>query len=159
MATATTKGLGDLHQVGSAPYGNMSLLQFSFATNSSGVSVATNQTTAINSGDVVNIGILPKGLKLVDAVVYISDAFAGSTTADIGFKYVDGVDDTAVPQDADFFAAALSTASTGISRKTNVTPPVTLPKDAYLTLTIGGANHSSIGLLNVVVTGESTGGN
>jgi hypothetical protein len=59
----------------------------------------------------------------------------------------------------DFFAAALSTASTGISRKTNVTPPVTLPKDAYLTLKVGGAAHSAVGLLNVVVTGESTGGN
>ena len=159
MATATILGLNDLHQVGNAPYGNLSCLQFSFATNSTGVCVASNQATAIGNGDIVNIGILPKGLKLVDAVVYISDAFAGSTTADIGFKYVDGVDDTAVPQDVDFFAAALSTASTGISRKTNVTPPVTLPKDAYLTLTVGGAAHSVVGLLNVVVTGESTGGN
>jgi hypothetical protein len=159
MATVTKHYLGDANQIGNAPYGNLSSLHFKFETNSSGVLANSTQTTAVLNGDVVNIGILPKGFKPTDCVVYISDAFAGSTTASIGFKYKDGVDDTAVPQDDDFFAAALSTASTGISRKTNVTPPVVLPKDAYLTLTIGGANHSAVGVLDIVVMGESTGGN
>lgn len=157
MANVYKKGIKDANQIGNAPYGNLSVLHFDFQTNSSGVMSDSTLTTAVQSGDVVSIGILPKGMKLIDCVVYITDAFAGSTTADIGFKYVDGVDDTSVPQDADFFAAALSTASTGISRKTNIAKPVVLPKDAYLTLTVGGAAHSAVGVLDVAVIGESTG--
>ena len=42
------------------------------------------------TGDVVRFGILPAGIKISDALVIISDAFATSTTYKLGFAYVDG---------------------------------------------------------------------
>ena len=62
-------------------------------------------------------------------------------------------------QDAAYFASALATSSTGVSRKTGVKAPITLPKDAYLILTIGGAAHASAGIMDVIVQGIDTGGN
>jgi len=35
--------------------------------------------------------------------------------------------------------------------------PVVLPKDAYLILTNAGANHSAVGILDVIVTGQVVG--
>jgi hypothetical protein len=88
----------------------------------------------------------------------ISDAFAASTTCKIGFQYVDGVDSTAVPQNDAFFFAA-GTVLSSLARLVNsaTVAPVVLPKDAYLILTNAGANHSAVGILDVIVTGEVVG--
>lgn len=161
MANVTKKNVKHLQQFGGAPYGNATKLPYAFETNSSGVFVDSDKTTAVASGDVVRIGIIPAGATLYDALLIISDAFTASATADVGFAYVDGVDDTDVPQDADYFDAALALDGQGRTNGANLAVrPVTLPKDAYLTLTIGGANLAAVGkldvILDVVLSGDAT---
>ena len=158
MANVTKNKVLTAAQIGGVPYGNKTVLHSTFQTNTSGVMTDSDKTAAVANGDVVRIGLLPAGAKLVDALAIISDAFTASTTATIGFAYVDGVDDANVPQDADYFAASLSTAATSRTRATNKTvTPVTLPKDAYLTLTVGGASHASAGRMDVMVDCVLTG--
>jgi len=159
MATVTKDYAKKARQFGGVPFGNLVGLQYNLTTNSSGVLVASDQSTALQVADVVRLGVIPAGTTLVDCVTIISDAFTAATTAGMGFAYVDGVDSTAVPQDAAYFCAATTIAlnATGIARKTAVTAPVTLPKDAYLTLTLAGAAHASVGALDVIVQGIQTG--
>jgi hypothetical protein len=158
MANVTVKNIKDKSQSTFAAYGNAWAKNFTFQTNASGVFVDSDQTTAVVQTNVVRLGILPAGLELHDALEIVSDAFTAATTADIGFAYVDGVDVTAVPQDADYFDAALDTASTGRTRASNLAvTPIVLPKDAYLILTIAGADHAAAGRLDVLVFGVWTG--
>lgn len=158
MATVTKDYVKTLRKMGGVPYGNAWKQIYTFATNASGVMVDSDKATAVASGDVVRIGVLPAGLELHGCLSIVSDAFTASTTADIGFAYVDGVDSTAVPQDADYFDAALDTAAQGRTAAANLAvKPEVLPKDAYLILTIGGANHASVGRLDVIVEGIATG--
>lgn len=153
MANVTKKLITKARQF-AAPYGNKFAEVFRYATNASGVMVDSDQATAIQVNDVVRLGILPAGLVLHDALLIVSDAFTASTTADVGFAYVDGVDSTAVPQDADYFSAAAATSSQARLRAANVTvAPVRLPKDAYLTLTRKGAADASAGILDIIVEG------
>jgi hypothetical protein len=152
MATVTKKNAKNLQKFGGAPYGNATKQPYSFETNASGVYVDSDKTTAIATADVVRLGIIPGGTTLYDALFIITDAFTANSTADIGFAYVDEVDDTNVPQDADYFDAALALDATGRTRAANLAVrPVTLPKDAYLTLTIGGANLAAVGVLDIVL--------
>lgn len=159
MATATKKRLNQAQQF-TACYGNKFAQVFRYETNASGVCVDSSQATAVLINDVVRIGILPAGLELHDALAVVSDAFAATTTADLGFAYVDGVDSTAVPQDADYFFAALSTAAVGRTRANNTAvAPLRLPKDAYLILTRKGAADSAVGIADFIVEGILTGNN
>lgn len=153
MATVTKKYLSQEQQFGGAPYGNGTTLQFNLTTNASGYAVNSDTAAAIGIGDVVRIGILPAGARLHDALAIVSDAFTASTTAKIGFAYVDGVDSTAVPQDDDyFFVAGLAVNAVGRTRATNTgVAPLTLPKDAYVILTNAGAAHASVGILDLLV--------
>lgn len=154
MSTVTKKDVKRAMVGVASAYGNAWRHIFTFATNSSGVMTDSDKTTAVANGDKVRLGILPGGLELMDELSIVSDAFTAATTADIGFEYVDGVDDSSVPQDADYFDAALDTAAQGRTRAANLAvAPVVLPKDAYLILTIGGANHASAGRLDVLVEG------
>ena len=105
MATVTKSNVRFQKHLGGTPYGNACKHNYTFATDASGVLVGGDQATALIATDVVNLGILPAGLELHDALAIVSDAFTALTTADIGFAYVDGVDDTDVPQDADYFGA------------------------------------------------------
>ena len=147
-----------LQQFGGVPFGNQSTLFYNFTTTSAGVLTDSDLTTAIQSADVVRLGVLPAGAKLIDCMTIISDAFTASTTASIGFQYVDGVDSTPVPQSATYFASALATDATSVTRKTEKNAPVVLPKDAYLILTIGGAAHGSLGIMDLMVSMVQTGG-
>ena len=157
MATVNTYAMKQAKQFGNTPFGNLSALPFNVTANSSGVALNTDQSTAVQVSDVLRLGILPAGMTLMDALIIISVAQAGSTTASFGFLYTDGVDVTAVPQDAAYFASALATSSTGVSRKTAVKAPVVLPKDAYLTATIAGAAWSQASAIDVIVQGINTG--
>lgn len=159
MATATKKYVKSLQQIGGVPYGNMTVHRFTFETNSSGVWVDSDQATAVNIADITRIGILPAGMRLDDALAIISDAFASSVTAKVGFAYVDGVDSTSVPQDDDYFiVAGTSLASAARTRANNTAVrPVILPKDAYVIITHAGANHSAVGQLDFLVMGVDTG--
>lgn len=156
MPTVTKNRLPAARQF-SAPYGNVWSDDFTYATNASGVAVDSNAAGATAVNDVVRIGLIEAGTILNGAEVIISDAFTASTTADIGFLYVDGVDDTAVPQDAAYFFAAVSTASTARINSNTAKAPVRLAKDAYVVLTRKGANDASVGVLDLVVHGIKDG--
>ena len=156
MATVTKKNIDNLQQIGGTPWGNLTCLEFTFETNASGVWVDSDQATAVGIADVCRVGVLPAGFRLLDAKIVISDAFTANSTFDLGFAYADGVDVTAVPQDADYFFNDLDEA-VGLTFKTNPTAPVTLPKDAYLTLLNNTAAQAAAGAMNILVTGILTG--
>lgn len=161
MTTVNTNYMVQTTKFGGAPFGNETALSFNLTTNASGIAAGTDLATALQIGDVVRLGILPKGLNLQDVLATISVAFAGSTTASLGFAYVDGVDLSApYAQDAAYFiTAGQSLASTALVRKTGIKAPMTLQKDAYLTLTLAGAAQTGAAVLDVIVYGVDTGGN
>jgi hypothetical protein len=152
-----TKKLARSQQFGQNPYGNVVAYPFSFATNASGVPLDSNATAALTAADTIRLGLLPKGTKLLDSVHILSDAFTATATCKLGFIYADGVDSAEVPQDADYFVAALDLNTVAVTRKTNATRPVTLPKDAYLVLDLDVATLAAAGQLDVIVLGEAVG--
>lgn len=156
MATIT-KAQDPHLNVGSTPWGNARVLPFTLATNSSGAAIASDSTAAIASGDKVRLGIIPAGTTLVDSLVIVSTAFTALVTGDLGFEYVDGVDSTAVPQDADYFGATLDLNDPGRLRNATTNKPVTLPKDAWLVLTTGGAANAKAARLDALLTVATTG--
>ena len=146
------------NSVGSTPWGDVRSLSYNLTTKANGSPVDADSTVAIAIADVVRLGVIPAGSKLLDMIATVSDAFTASTTCKIGFAYVDGVDSTKVPQDDDYFAAtATALSSAAVLRKATTTAPVTLPKDAYLTLTWEGANNAAVGILDVVLLVGSEG--
>lgn len=159
MPTITKKSLRqEVSHAGS--FGNAWRQIYTFETNASGYFINSDTpAAAVGSGDVVRFGILPAGVRLHDALVLISDAFAGSTTYKLGFQYVDGVDSTAVPQDDDYFIVAGTASSSTARTASNNTAvrPVTLPKEAYLILTRAGAADSAVGIMDVIVKGALVG--
>lgn len=160
MATITLKNILQKQPYfgGITPYGNALELRFKLDTNSSGVYTEGDSTSAIGTTDVVRLGILPAGMRLSDALAIVSDAFRASTTCKLGFQYVDGVDSTDVPQDDDYFFAALALDAQGRTRAANVAVrPVVLPKDAYLIYTNAVAAQNAAGQLDVLVYGEMVG--
>jgi len=158
MANVTKKYLNSERQFGGVPFGNMTILHYPLETNASGVWVDSDLTTAVQVNDVLRLGILPAGLQMWDYLNNISDAFTSGSTGKFGFAYVDGVDVTAVPQDDDYFCAATTLASQARLKATNVAVrPVTLPKDAYLIMTVAGAAFDAVGKLDIGVIGVMTG--
>lgn len=159
MGTVTKTGAAYNPQFGGAtPYGNALRLPFTLQTNASGVMTDSNQKTALVQADKVRLGLLPGGLTLVDCLSIVSDAFTALETAKVGFEYADGVDDTDVPQDDDYFHAALALSAAGRTRANNTAvAPVTLPKDAWLIVTIAGADTAAAGRVDIVVEGIATG--
>jgi len=157
MATITKNRIRHSNAVSGAPFGDATFLAYSMELNSSGACKDSNSTSAVQIGDVVRMGVIPGGTQLIDELAIVSDAFATSTTLDIGFEYVDGVDDAKVPQSADYFNDAVS-GTKGRKVMSNAdSRPVTLPKDAYLTVTFAGAAQSSSAALDVVIFGNIKG--
>lgn len=154
MATITKTKLASQAQFGGTPYGNKSALRFNITTNSSGVWVDGDSAAAPTASDSLRIGILPAGMTLMDALAIVSDAFTAAVTAKVGFEYVDGVDSAAVPQDADYFFAALALNTAGRTRANNAAvAPVTLPKDAYLVVDWDAATNAAVGIVDIIVEG------
>lgn len=157
MATITKKQVLTERQFGGAPYGNHTVLPFTFETNASGVYVNSDTATAVQISDKVRIGVLPAGAKLNDCLAILTNAFTATSTFKVGFEYVDGVDSTAVPQDDDYFFAALA-ATVGRTRAANTAVrPVTLPKDAYLIVTNQVAAQAEAGVLDLLIESVLTG--
>jgi hypothetical protein len=88
---------------------------------------------------------------LKDALAITSDAFTSSVTHDIGFEYVDGVDSSDVPQDADYFFNDLANTAARTRANNTGVRPVVLPKDAYVIATVAGADHASAGCLDLLI--------
>lgn len=158
MATVTKTNAKKLRQFVGAPYGNVWRDSFVFKTNASGIMPDSDSAAAVANGDKVILGLLPAGLELHGSLAIVSDEFTALTTAKIGFEYADGVDSAEVPQDDDYFHAALATSAAGRTAANNTAVmPVKLPKDALLTLVVGGADHASAGRLDFIVEGIWTG--
>jgi hypothetical protein len=67
------------------------------------------------------------------------------------------VDSTTVPQSATHFGSALALSSVARLRNATTNGPITLPKDAYLILTTGGAANAVVAIADVFVEGVLTG--
>lgn len=156
MATITKLKVRNEPQWGDA-CGNAWAGKFRFETNASGYFVNSDvPAAAVGIADVVRIGILPAGLDIHESIQIVSNAFTATSTFDIGFAYVDGVDSSAVPQNAAYFADNLAT-TVGITRKTAATAPVVLPKDAYLTILNNTAAQAEAGVIDIMIQGIWTG--
>ena len=159
MATVTKNRAHKTPLFGGVPYGNALRLPYILETDSAGKLKDSNASGALANGDKAVLGLIPAGTLLVDALAIVSDAFTASVTYDVGFEYVDGVDDADVPQDADYFFSALA-GTAGRTRADNTAvKPVVLPKDAYLIATTGGASNASAGRLDIAVEGVLKGAN
>lgn len=158
MATITINALKDEKQSTGTPYGTATTLYYQLATNSSGAVVGADVTTAVTSGSVVRMGILPAGMRLDDAKTLVSTGWTASITAKLGFAYVDGVDSAAVPQDDDYFGAGITIATAGRYAASNTAVrPVVLPKDAHLILTTAAANNAKASQTDVLVNVTNVG--
>ena len=157
MATITKKKVLNQKQFGGTPYGNRTTLEFNLTTNAVGAFIDSDTATGIANGDKVRLGVLPAGFRLDDSQVIVSDAFSASVTGNLGFEYVDGVDSAAVPQSATYFGSALALSATGRLRNATTNAPVTLPKDAYLILTTGGAANAAVGIADIFIEGVLNG--
>lgn len=143
--------------LGNTPYGNLVALRYVLKTASNGSAVGFDSSAAIANGDVVNIGILPAGMRLVDSEVIVKTGMTATITGKLGFKYVDGVDSTDVPQDDDYFGTGLDIATAARLRNATTNPSVALPKDAHLTLTTAVANNAKASEIEVVIFAISEG--
>lgn len=157
MATITKNALKDEKQSTGTPYGTATTLHYQLATNSSGAVVGADVTTAVTSGSVVRMGILPAGMRLDDAKAIVSTAWTATITAKLGFAYVDGVDSTDVPQDAAYFGAGLNAATAARLRMSTAKAPVKLAKEAYLVWTQEVAANAKAARIDFIVHGERMG--
>lgn len=142
---------------GVSPYGNKTTLPFKLETNAAGAAVNADSAAPIGNGDKVVLGLLPAGMSLQDFLARVSTAFTTLVTGDFGFEYIDGVDDAAVPQDADYFGNDVALNTAGVYRLATTVAPVVLPKDAYLILTTAGAANAKAARVDVFIEGELTG--
>ena len=156
MATVKTKQYHLRQFGGVSPFGNLTSLTFSLSTNSTGVVENSDASTALAIGDVVDLGPLPEGFRLEDADVFVTTGMTATITGKLGFKYEDGVDSTAVPQDDAYFGTGIDLATAGRKRATG-SKLVTLPKPARLILTTAVAANAKASDIKVRVTGELTG--
>jgi hypothetical protein len=127
-----------------SPYGNVTAKAYTVETDSSGVLIGGSQTTVLASGDIVVMGIIPAGTIIWPNISgSISNAGTASTTARIGIRPTDGVPTATAPNDDDYLLASRATSATGLLNAPTAVAPVKLSKDCYITVTIGGANHTS----------------
>lgn len=155
MATYTKLKVKSTPHYNSVPSGNAAVLAYHFETTSAGKWTDSDVPgTAIADPTTLILGVIPAGTHIQDSLAIVSDAFTASTVLKLGFAYVDGVDVTAVPQDDDYFHAALAINAAGRTRQNNLAVvPVTLPKDAYLVGVSSGAAHASAGVLDFLIYG------
>lgn len=154
IVTSTSK---HRNQLGATPWGNLNVLHFILKTGANGGALDADSNAPIAAGDKVRLGVLPAGSTLVDSQAVVSTALTAAVSGNLGFEYVDGVDDAKVPQDAAYFGAALDLATAARLRNATTKAPVTLPKDAFLVLTTAGAANDKAGRVDVVVQAISTG--
>ena len=140
---------------GFSPFGNSTTLLFSLTTNATGAVIDSDSTTAVASGDVIDLGELPAGMRLDDAQILIKTGMTATITGSLGFKYAD-TDSTEVPQDAAYFISAGNINTAGRVRATG-SKLVTLPKAARLILTTGGAANAKASDIKAIVGGELKG--
>ena len=154
MATITKTQKDPRVSLGSTPWGNLTALRYLVQTNAAGAVLGSDSSAAIAANDVIRVGPLPAGFRLIDSEVIVAAVLAGN--AKVGFAYQDGVDDTKVPQDDDYFGAAVSLFAAVCVRNITANASVTLPKDAWLTMTASAA-VAAAGTVEVIVFGIAEG--
>lgn len=157
MATISLKHRSGGNNIGNTPWGNLSALRYRVKTSSTGVVVNGDSTTAPAVNDQINLGHLPAGFRYVDSQVVVVTGMTATVTGDLGFVYKDGVDDTAVPQDADYFGAGIALATAARVRNATSNASLVLPKDANLTLTIKTLANAKASDIEVVIYGIAEG--
>lgn len=156
MADITVSGVRNMPEptfTFCAPYGNTSTLLYSIKTTG-GILDNSDSDTAVAAGDVLILGILPAGFRLDSMTAVVSSVLVGA--AAVGFRYIDGVDSVKVPEQDDYFDAALSLAGAARVDGSGAGALVTLPKDAYLIATCAGAQTAD-GLAEILIQGVLTG--
>ncbi len=141
---------------GAVPFGNVTSLAYGFKTGATGAVLDADSSTAVATGDVIDLGHLPAGWRLEDAIVLVTTGMTATITGSLGFAYEDGEDDADVPQDAAYFGAGINLAAAGRVRATG-TKLVTLPKAARLTLKTAVAANAKVSDVSVLVYGELQG--
>jgi hypothetical protein len=157
MTTVKIKNTNTRQHGGAVPFGNATTFIFPFATTSTGAAVDGDSTGALAVGDVVDLGPLPGGFRIDDSSIIITTALTASVTGSLGFKYTDGTDSTAVPQDAAYFGTGLVLSTAARLRNATTKAPITLPKPARLILTVAGADNAKASNVNIVIKGELVG--
>lgn len=157
MAKITRKTASERQYGGFAPYGNTTSLYYQVATNATGAVIESDSTAAVASGDVIDLGPIPAGMRLDDVLITVSTAMSASVTGKLGFAYADGVDRADVPQNDAYFGTGYALSAAAVLRKTATTAPVRLPKEARLILTTGGAANAKASQIDVRLSGELTG--
>lgn len=156
MATVKVKQSAYRQFGATVPYGNVTTLAFALATDSTGAAINSDSTAALASGDVIDLGPLPAGMRLDDASVFVTTGMTATITGKLGFKYEDGVDSSAVPQDDAYFGTGIDLAAAGRKRATG-SKLVKLDKPARLILTTAVAANAKASDIKVLVTGELIG--
>ena len=159
MATVKKLGLGDQQYGGFTPAGNVTTYRARLNTNATGAAIGADSAAALAEDDVVVLEKLPQGFLLEDAQVIVSTGMTTGVTGSLGFVYVDGVDDATVPQDDEYFGTGIALATAARLRTTSSKAPVRLAKEAYLVLTLGGADNAKASQIDVIVHGERFGPN
>ena len=152
MATITKTGVQDkANRLGSTPYGNLVAFRYTLKTNATGAVIDGDSSAAIAIGDVVNVGIIPAGFRIVDSQVVIKTAMTAAVTASLGFLYADGVDVTAAPQDAAYMGAGLVMSTAARLSTATVKSGALVAKDAWLTVTTAGAANAKASEVEYIV--------
>ena len=157
MANVKLKGIGINQFGGAEESGNQTVYASTLSTNSTGAALNSNSTAALGVGDKVYLQSMPAGMRLDNAVAIVSTAFTAAVTGSLGFEYLDGVDSSDVPQDAAYFGSGIVLSAAARLPNVSSKALVTLPKEAYLVLTIAGAANAKVARLDVIVTGERLG--
>ncbi len=127
---------------GTSPAGNVSALEYPITIGANKQWVEGAGKTALANSDKLVLGKIPAGFKLLTQKVYEIKKPA-ALVLKIGFEYCDGVDDPALPQNADISAVADGMAGG-------------LPKDAWLVGVVSTA-PTGAGRVSVVLTGINDG--
>lgn len=158
MAKITLKQFGNRQFGGAAgAYGNTTTLYFKLETGANGAAINSNSAAPIATGDVVDLGPLPEGMRLDDASIFVSTGLTATITGSLGFVYEDGVDDPAVPQDAAYFGTGLNLATAARLRANAAKALKVLAKPARLVLTTAVADNAKASKVEVLVIGELQG--
>ena len=137
------------------PYGNVTTLVYRLTTNAAGA-VTPSDADELKDGDVIELGVLPGGLRLDDAQIIVTTGLTAAITGSLGFAYADGEDVAEAPQDDAYFGASLNLVAAGRLRATG-SKLVKLPKPAVLTLKVEGADNAKASEIAVLVSGEIVG--
>lgn len=143
--------------LGNTAYGNAAKIMFVLTTDTGGKLLGGNANTKLTIGTQVALGYLPQGMRLTDSQVKVTDATNASVTAKLGFVYPDGIDNTNVPQDAEYFGTGLVLSATARLRNATSKPSHVLPKAALAVLEIAGADVSEASRIEVLIEGTLEG--